>query len=154
MEAYLKFEVILQYVAIPCLTVSRSATQTISNSNSNSNEIAKLSRKLPNCKGRLDYCLIFDWLRECGVKQILRVIVQDDQAAPHSDEIIELALEGFGIEDFDWQKVDLCTETVLKAAPDVKIVHLYSTGNNAVLRGWSDTGGLQRLKNVSLLRCL
>lgn len=139
MESYLKFEVILKYVLIPKLSVMRS--QTINGDN-------RMVRKLPDCKGRLDYCLIFDWLRLCGVKKILRIIVHDNPTEPHSDEIIELALKQFGIEDWDWEKNDICSETILKAAPSVKVVHLYSSGNNAVLRGWSDKDGLAQLRKV------
>lgn len=66
----------------------------------------------------------------------------------HSDENIEKALGGFKIENWDWQKVDLCIDTIATAAPEVKEVHLYWSGNNAILRGWGAQGGLNQLSRL------
>lgn len=35
----------------------------------------------------------------------------------------------------NWKKFDLSTEVICYAAPDVTTVHLYWSGNQAVLRG-------------------
>lgn len=137
MEAHLKFEEILQYVVVPNLSVVTSQPNS--------------TDKLPDCKGRKDYWRIFNWLRLQKVKRVLRVIVQDHHPIPHSDEMIERALDGFGVENWDWNKLDICPKTIRKAAPTIRDLTLYSSGNNAVLRSWSGLGGLAELKDVSVL---
>ncbi len=92
---------------------------------------------------------IFKWLRtEKQVKSILKVVVEDDQSSPCQDEAIEKALENLDVRYLDWNKTDLCSETIFAAAPKVKELWLYSSGNNAVLRGWAQTDGLGKLSNV------
>jgi len=76
--------------------------------------------------------------------------VDDDEDTPHSDEVIE-SLKRFGIEDWDWKKVDLCSEVLLKAAPNAEKITLYCSGNNAILRSWSAEDGLKKLEKVRTL---
>jgi hypothetical protein len=83
------------------------------------------------------------------VSRIFKVIVVDDGETPHSDQAIEVALKPFKIEIWDWKKIDICSETIVRAAGDyVRIVYLYSSGNNAVLRSWSCEAGLVNLPMV------
>ena len=90
--------------------------------------------------------VIFNFLREDKkVDRIIHVSVADQDGVAHSDAAIEKALGGFKVEIWDWQKFDICTETIARAAPDVEQVHLYWSGNNAVLRGWSDAEVLKRM---------
>lgn len=98
--------------------------------------------------GRRDLCYIFDRLRKKGVKTVLKVIIDDKIMPAHSDEAIEDALNLMGVEVWDWKKTDLCSEVIHKVAPKVREVHLYWSGNNAVLRGWSEEGGLKRLPDL------
>lgn len=96
---------------------------------------------------------LFNFLRHKKVQRIIRVIVDDMVEPAHSDEAIEAALAGFKVEIWDWRKLDLCTETILAATFDAEEVCLYWSGNNAVLRGWSEAGGLpllRKLKKVHL----
>lgn len=79
---------------------------------------------------------------------MIRVIVDDTLEPAHSDEAIEKALWNLKVDIWDWKKVDICTETIITASPDVKEVYLYWSGNNAVLRGWSELGGLPLLKKL------
>ncbi len=102
----------------------------------------------PDGKGRSDMVFLFNFLRKKGVKRIIRVIVDDILDPAHSDEAIEKALGGLKVEVWDWRKIDLCTETILAAAPDAREVFLYWSSNNAVLRGWSEPGGLNLLKKL------
>lgn len=95
---------------------------------------------------------LFNFLRNKSVKRVIRVIVDDTLEPPHSDEAIERALGGLEVEIWDWKRIDLCSETILTAAPDVKDVCLYWSGNNAVLRGWSEPGGLSQLKKLLRVR--
>jgi len=53
---------------------------------------------------------------------------------------------------FIGRKSDLCTETIITAAPDTREVSLYWSGNNAVLRGWSEPGGLNLLTKLEVVR--
>ncbi|KAJ4022739.1 hypothetical protein NW752_000053 [Fusarium irregulare] len=134
------FEDILQYVCIPQITVENPPSRS------------KVAVRRPDGAGRWDLEHIFKRLRDKEVKTILRVIIDDSKYPSHSDEAIERALSGFGVEIWMWNKPDLCTEVILKAAPAVREVHLYWSGNNAVLRGWSEAGGLPTLKALKVVK--
>jgi hypothetical protein len=93
--------------------------------------------------------VIFKWLRDKKlVKSILKVVVKDDQTFPCRDDEIEAALKGLDVRYLDWNKLDLCSETIHLAAPAVKELWLYSSGNNSVLRGWAQADGLGKLTHV------
>ena len=95
---------------------------------------------------------IFDWLRNTvGVTKIIRVIVEDDPTDFHSDEVIEHSLKGFDVEEWKWFKWDLCIDTILEAAPNVREVNLYWSGNKAILKSWAASDGLASLRQAS--RC-
>jgi hypothetical protein len=136
MTKHLRFERILQYIVLPNLSVISAQPSP--------------QDKLPTCKGRTDYWWIFKWLKQEKVERILRVVVQDRQPSSHSDEMIERCLEGLQVETWDWNKLDICATTIQRAAPSVRDLTLYSSGNNAVLRSWSSAGGLVQLKDVSV----
>lgn len=91
---------------------------------------------------------MFDRLRKKGVKTILKIFIDDSSMPAHSDEAIEDALKSMDVEVWDWNKTDLCTEVIYKVAPKAREVHLYWSGNNAVLRGWSEEGGLKKLRSL------
>lgn len=140
------FEDVLQYVALPNIRVQ--TRPPIVNS-------SRISKKPLNAdgKGRNDMTYLFKFLRDKKVKRVIRVIVDDLEEPAHSDEAIENALGGLKVEVWDWRKTDLCSETILAAAPDARDVSLYWSGNNAVLRSWSESGGLpllRKLKKVTL----
>lgn len=136
--AYLKFEDILQYVALPNMRLEKKPTTST---------LLKKRLKVDG-SGRSDMVFIFNFLRKKGVKRIIRVIVDDTQHPAHSNEAIEMALGGLKVEIWDWRKIDLCSETINVAAPDTREVCLYWGGNNAVLRGWSELGGLKMLTKL------
>jgi hypothetical protein len=135
--AHLKFEDVLQYVALPRLKLERRPVLSKNKKSQN-----------PDGKGRNDMIFLFNFLRNKSVKRVIRVIVDDTLEPSHSDEAIETALGGLKVEIWDWKKIDLCTETIVTAAPDAREVCLYWSGNNAVLRGWSEPGGLPQLKKL------
>ncbi len=91
---------------------------------------------------------LYNFLRNKSVKRAIRVIVDETLEPSHSDEAIEMALGGLKVEIWDWKKINLCTETIVTAASDAREVCLYWSGNNAVLRGWSEPGGLPQLKKL------
>ncbi|KAM0254704.1 hypothetical protein ACHAQJ_006485 [Trichoderma viride] len=136
----LKFEDILQYVAIPKLNVEVN----MNTANSKRPRGAGRSPKQDG-EGRRDLCYIFDRLRKKGVKTILKVIIDDSVMPAHSDEAIEDALKFMDVEIWDWKRTDLCSEVICRVASKAREVNLYWSGNNAVLRGWSEEGGLKRL---------
>ncbi|PYI24832.1 hypothetical protein BO99DRAFT_5075 [Aspergillus violaceofuscus CBS 115571] len=69
-----------------------------------------------------------------------------------SDEAIEECLDGLKVEVWNWKKIDLCTDVIAKEALETaREVSLYSSdssGNNAVLLGWSSADGLARFPNL------
>jgi len=95
---------------------------------------------------------VFKWLRKKDVKRIVKVVVRDNMLRSCSDETIEKALKGFDIRYLDWDKPDICCETIRAVAPDVVELWLNASGNNAVLWGWSDDGGLKTLTKVPFPR--
>ena len=56
--------------------------------------------------------------------------------------------QDFKIEIWKWKKFDICSETIVDAAPMAKEVHLCSSGNTAVLRSWACRSGLPKLSEV------
>lgn len=155
MDRHLRFEPVLQYVGVPNLRVVNCPPEQWKD------------KPFANSKGRKDYLTIFKWLNRKGVKQILKVIVEDDhriphshetikpdQCLPHSDEVIEDALREFDVEIWDWRKFDICSQTIVNTAPNVRDVQLYCSGNDAILRSWSAETGLVKLKKVSPLTTL
>jgi hypothetical protein len=162
---HLTFEDTLQYVALPKLriedpnrdndhvflsTLSPSSTSISDRQDKTNKDLLPDPTKPPprDRFGLTDAKIIFQWLRDHGVRRIFKVIVIDDGEIPHSDQAIEEALRRFDIETWDWKKFDICSETIVRAAEHVKIVYLYSSGNNAVLRGWSCEEGLVKLAMV------
>ncbi|KAL6906988.1 hypothetical protein GGI43DRAFT_380509 [Trichoderma evansii] len=139
----LKFEDILQYVAIPRLSVEVNANAANSKRARGSGRSSK-----QDGDGRRDLCYIFDRLRKKGVKTVLKVIIDDSTMPAHSDEAIEDALKFMDVEIWDWKRTDLCSEVIYRVASKAREVNLYWSGNNAVLRGWSEEGGLKRLSQL------
>ncbi|KAL1640281.1 hypothetical protein SLS58_007097 [Diplodia intermedia] len=137
---YAEFEDTLQYVELPRLELEKPDDVP-----------AKFRGRVApkDGKGRNDYPFIFDWLQKKGVDRILKLYVDDSEEPSHSEETIENALEKFRIVQlWDWKKFDLSSETILKAAKDVEEVWLYWSGNNAVLRSWSEPDGLNALRSL------
>ncbi|KAI9770212.1 MAG: hypothetical protein M1839_003240 [Geoglossum umbratile] len=119
--------------------------------------------------GLKDAGVIFKWLAKRNVSKIFKVIVIDDgdpphssqphssqpySNQPHSNQVIEESLKDFKIETWDWKKVDICSDTILEAAPGVRFLNLYASGNSAVLKGWSCTDGLVELKNLEKIKLI
>ncbi|KAI0474244.1 hypothetical protein F4859DRAFT_521966 [Xylaria cf. heliscus] len=101
-----------------------------------------------------DQLYFLRWLRGRGVEKILKVTV-DDMEKPHRDDEIEEILadkknqssaKSFNVEILDWRKPDLCPEMIQVATPLVRELHLQWSGNNVVLRGWSEPEGLPTLE--------
>jgi hypothetical protein len=142
LSSHLKFESILKYVALPKIVMEGRPRRS-------------KSTRAPIKRGRSDLVEIFQWLRDNGVKKIVKVIVLDDQEPCHADSSIEDALKKFDVEIWDWKRLDLSTEVIRKSSSVVREVSLYSSGNYSVLMGWASTDGLPNtdyFPRVSLCR--
>ena len=140
---HLQFETILQHVDLPNLTISAGDDLLVT-----SPPETEHSSNDQTPKGRVDFVKIFNWLRGRGVRKVLEANVEDDEIEPHSDEAIEMALKDLDIETLNWKKIDLCRDVLVNAVPKVKVLYLYSSANNDVLRNWSATDGLAELPEV------
>ncbi|TAQ85279.1 hypothetical protein B7494_g6397 [Chlorociboria aeruginascens] len=93
----------------------------------------------------------FNWLsEEKGVREILKVVVKDDRNSPCSDEVIEELLSGFNVRYLDWDREDLSSKVIEDTMKDARGLSLYWSGNNAVLREWTDFVNLKMLNQVHL----
>ncbi|KAJ0422256.1 peptidase S8/S53 domain-containing protein [Aspergillus carlsbadensis] len=104
--------------------------------------------------GRDDLGKFFSWLQEKQVRYIIKVMVSEDSKRPHSDEAIINALKPFQVEILDWQKLDLCPAVLQEVGKDwsnLHEIHLRWSGNNAVLRAWSEPEGLAMLEHLTTL---
>ncbi|KAK0721196.1 hypothetical protein B0T21DRAFT_414384 [Apiosordaria backusii] len=106
------------------------------------------------------YVHIFNWLWDtCKVRKIFTLDVDDGGMEPHTNAAIRRSLQGpdakfqdepsstrsFDIEVWKWKKFDICSDTLAAAAPKAREVHLFSSGNIAVLKDWASKAGLARL---------
>ncbi|KAK3688016.1 hypothetical protein B0T22DRAFT_377342 [Podospora appendiculata] len=133
---HLEFEEVLQYVEFPQIELI-------------GHEDAPESRY----PGRVDMIFFFNWLRSKKVKRIVKVIVDDLGDTYHSEEVIEEALKGFGVEALDWRRLDLCPVAISKVSENLREIHLQWSEKNTTLRAWSATDGLARtptLKEIHL----
>ncbi|KAL6695518.1 hypothetical protein J3F84DRAFT_374578 [Trichoderma pleuroticola] len=160
-----QFDRVLQYVTFPQVEVIIKGRLTDRQMGAEKGKQEHLGRK--------DMVHFFNWLYEKGVRYIIRVSVNDSGDPGekiHTDQAIQQCLERFVVESLDWQKTDLDPETILrvsarsleKAAPtseDPKNVELLPdrqlrelrlrwSGNNAVLRAWSEPEGLPMLPQL------
>lgn len=93
-----------------------------------------------------NYTCVFNWLRKKGVKKIHELTVEDNEFLPHSDNAIVEALRDIEVNIWNWIQDDLCSDTIVSAAPEALHIFLYSTGQKAVLQNWCN--GLNELKQV------
>jgi len=133
--AELEFESTLRYVDIP-----------ISDTNKGDYTPTK------GLGGRDEALLILNWLGEKkGVKNIIEIRIADSHYRPHNEEIIALAVRRFDVQILNWKRTDLSIDAILEGAPNVKELHLYSSGSWAALGHWVGADGVGRLKKVGLL---
>lgn len=140
-----KFDDVLQYVRFGHIELDRKLPR--------SRRQGQVSDSSPG-EGREDIACFFDWLRTKKVSNIIKVTVEDRVGTPHSDEAIERALSGFNVEILEWRKVDIDPQAIWSAcritdqAPVLRELHLWWSGNNAILRAWSETDGLGKLPEL------
>ena len=74
----------------------------------------------------------------------------DHLHTPQTDQAVEYCVQTFKVSVLNWRKLDLCLAD-LDPNGTLKKLHLYSSGNKAVIRNWlseNDQGGLVKLKNA------
>ncbi|KAM0417016.1 hypothetical protein ACHAPT_012982 [Fusarium lateritium] len=152
----IQFDEVLMYVRFPDVTVTHSGRRA----------------PKPRGLGRQDMEFFFDWLYAKGVRRILKLEVEDSGKIPHSDEAIQISLDKILVEHLDWQKTDLDPRVICNissqadksAASDgdlgdkvagakniLREVTLKWSGNNAVLRAWSEPEGLPQLQKLEVI---
>ncbi|KAH8129523.1 subtilisin-like protein [Trichoderma asperelloides] len=162
----IKFDTVLQYVSFSNveveLTGRRADLEREAARESKMNQLGPL--------GREDMKYFFQWLHKKGVRHIIKVSVQDSGDKVHCDQAIQESLEPFVIDRLDWQKTDLDPETILHASskalvnaddpnnvekmlPDRQLKELWLrwSGNNAILRAWSEPEGRPRLAQLQTI---
>jgi hypothetical protein len=141
--AKMNFEPYLQYVYIPNLSVIDVKNEQLE------------ATDWWDSHSRKDYAYIFWWLEKTKtVQRIFSIVVVDDPSNPHSDEVIEHAAKPFDVEEWDWRKPDICSDTLVAAAKNVRDLTLYWSGNRAVLKSWAAEDGLALLPKLKTVRIM
>jgi hypothetical protein len=158
------YEEVLDFVKLPYWEAGgqnavETDTSKAQNVKTSEDSLAK-THKTGNPKSAVvsdPYIAIFEWLWSSKVRKIFTVNVEDDGPNPHSNGAIRQSFgfsddtsHGFEVEIWKWKKFDIDSETIVEAAPTVKQVYLYSSGNTAILRSWACCSGIAKLKNVSV----
>jgi hypothetical protein len=151
----MRLETVLEFVRLPYWKPP-NAERYRSKRAPNSSDSAVALKKFPD-----PYIGIFDWLwDECNVRKIFCLEVDDGGPEPHTNRGIQrslkydedrVAVRDFEIEVWKWKKFDICVDMIATVAPKANEVHLFSSGNTAVLRGWSCRSGLAKLTELEKL---
>ncbi|KAL7903704.1 peptidase S8/S53 domain-containing protein [Trichoderma velutinum] len=102
-------------------------------------------------RARTDLVFFFNWLKQKGVKHIIKVTVDDLNTPAHSDEAIEQALEPFDVEILDWRRLDLDPVSLSRVGKRLREVHLQWSGKNVVLWAWSEEEGLAMIPTLETI---
>lgn len=147
----MKFERILKYVAFPQLDIKPTERETY-----------KDNTHLE--KPHDEVFKVLKWLKDTkNVQRIMKLIIPDRLINPHDDSTMAKYLKEFGVEELEWKALDLCFTNLRDAMnpemPEqgqggtgrsgIKSLHLFSSGNLAVIEHWLSKDGIQSLENVS-----
>ncbi|KAI1124133.1 hypothetical protein F5Y10DRAFT_280401 [Nemania abortiva] len=146
--AHMHFDNVLRYVAFNKIELHSPPPRDTQL------QIRKLALQPKPGRGRTDLTFFFNWLRNKQVDHILKVVVDDSPERPHSDKAIENCLKHFQVESLEWRKLDICPETLFNACRVVSHLHLWWSGNRAILRAWSEPEGLAKLENLKTITLL
>ncbi|KAG8158398.1 hypothetical protein KVR01_011520 [Diaporthe batatas] len=124
------------------------------------NQKITLTNKLESqAAGRTGLLEVFDELSKLEVTSIVRLEVEDREHPSHTDATIEQSIFGrqaycnndkhirrpISVEQWDWRKLDLSLDVIAFAAPEVKEINLYWSGNSTILEAWSCATRLKEL---------
>ncbi|KAJ4320188.1 hypothetical protein N0V84_005973 [Fusarium piperis] len=150
----------LSYVYIPTVQHTFGSGELAAKTGRKNYSLATTDQRLQENPrlGRNALISVFERLQKAGVRNILRLCVEDREQPSHTDAAIEKALQGresmtedfsdrkpIYVETWDWRKPDLSTDVIAFAAPTVETVNLYWSGNQTVLRAWGCREGIPRL---------
>ena len=102
-------------------------------------------------RSKLEATEIFSYLRRQSVYHIETVKVLDCRWHPHPDNAIAEGLKGFSIRSLNWRKLDM-DPCILAEVKELRELHLYSSGNECVLKYWTMPETLGSLLEVSRSR--
>jgi hypothetical protein len=116
----------------------------------------------PGASPRREVEDVLRWLRDVkSVEEIVRLFVPDCMTDPHSDAVVERSLKLFygdtskaqetenaNFKELNWRKLDMSTDILVRHAPGVERLFLYSSGNWAVIDHWFGPSGLILLTKV------
>jgi hypothetical protein len=133
----MKFDEVLQYVSFPKVRVIRT------DSVQRPVKIRQSVQASGVGQGCQDMAFFFEWLAKAkGVRHIINIQVDDWQKPSHSEESIMSVFKSITVDNMDWQRLDL---DPLVMCNKLRKIDLYWSGNNAILRAWSEPEGLPRL---------
>lgn len=124
----LSFDQILRFVRIPGFSKSKHTKP-----NMHSDTVANIFKCLYDRK---------------AVTHIIHLEVGSDPDLAESDDAIIQSLEHIEVDELDWKKTDISSHVLLQAVPNVRKIHLYSSGNMGILKSWAAEDGLRRLCKV------
>lgn len=142
LESYnIRYETVLRSLRLPLVTSLPKTSQNPRDSSSDIVDPLGYSEQYED---------VFIWLKSRGVRKIFSLRVDDICQKPHGDSFIRNALSQIDeIEELDWRKLDIGSDTIVKGAPLVKRLRLYWSGSPSILQGWGCEDGLCKLVNVS-----
>lgn len=136
-QPHLKYEKILRYAAFPQLDLFVDDKQTYKSGcylDKDHDEVFRVLR----------------WLKhEKQVEEIMKLKIPDRLVNPH--DVIEMAskIDEFKVTDLDWKVLDLSiADLKVGTKQRLKKLHLYSSGNLAVVRHWFSKEGITSLNEV------
>lgn len=90
---------------------------------------------------------ILEWLRKTQkVKTIIKLKVPDRLVNPHDDRKMAKMVDDLKVEVLDWKVLDLSISSLEKDTKErLKELHLYSSGNRAVIQHWFGSDGIRTL---------
>ena len=91
---------------------------------------------------------VFEYLHNKGVTHIIYLEVGSDPDFAQSDIAITRSIKPFTVAELNWKKTDISSDILREAAPNVRKLHLYSSGNMGVLKSWGAENGLPSLSKV------
>ena len=112
-------------------------------------ELSQVPLSKDQKRERPEVPLILEWLHQKGVKSILRLVVPDLRVNPLDEDRICRCLKSFEVEELNWRRLDLGIDPIVSLASTLAVLHLYSSGNWAVLSHWVSEAGLKRLGKVT-----
>ncbi|KAL6822091.1 hypothetical protein J3E69DRAFT_339920 [Trichoderma sp. SZMC 28015] len=179
---HLKFESILRYVALPRIEVTEKTEITLDNDRERwhiaeifqwlrQNGVKKIVSVIviddiepSHSDGAIEGALV--WKEEIKKEESKKEESKKEESKKEENKKEESKKEemkneiverNFDIEIWDWKKLDINCDIIARCAPGVREITLYSSGNNAVLMGWSSMDGLRnrtkfpKLEKVNLI---